>query len=264
MTCGVLQGSILGPLLFLLYVNDLPSTSNVLTFHLFADDTNLYFSGKNLCHLELTLNQELKSVCEWMKCNRLALSVSKTNFILFHSSKLKPNQSFSIKIDDVCVKQVDSIKYLGVTFDANLTWKKRINELCLKLSKTIGILSKVRHFLNSNILVMLYSDSLIFPFLIYGVPVWGLTFPSFLTPLSVIQKKAIRIISFFEPRSHSEPLFKSHKILNLNDVIKLQVLSFVYQWSHNLLPPSQADHPDCSRQRDITTRYLISYIHCIV
>ena len=197
-TCGVPQGPILGPLLFLLYVNDLPNTSNVLTFHLFADDANLYFSGKYLSHLESTLNQELKSVCEWMKCNRLTLSVSKINFILFHSSKLKPNQSFSIKIDDVCVKQVDSTKYLGVPFDANVTWKKHINELCLKLSKTVGILSKVRHFVNSNILVMLYY-SLIFPFLICGVPVWGLTFPSFLTPLSVIQKKAIRIISFSEP-----------------------------------------------------------------
>ena len=88
---------------------------------------------------------------------------------------------------------------------------------------------------------MLYY-SLIFRFLIYGVPVWGLTFPSFLTPLSVIQKKAIRIISFSEPRSHSEPLFKSHKILNLNDVIKLQVLSIVYQWSHNLLPRCFSDY----------------------
>ena len=78
----------------------------------------------------------------------------------------------------------------------------------------------------------LCSSRALIPFLIYGVPVWGLTFPSFLTPVSVIQKKAIRIISFSEPRSHSEPLFKSQKILNLNDVIsKLQVLSFVYQWS---------------------------------
>ena len=118
-TCGVPQGSILGPLLFLLYVNDLPNTSSLLTFHLFADDTNLYFSSNTLSHLETNLNHELKSVAEGMKCNRLALSISKTNFILFHSSKLKPNQSLRIDIDNALIKQVGSTKHLGLTFDSN-------------------------------------------------------------------------------------------------------------------------------------------------
>ena len=96
-TCGVPQWSFLGHHLFLLYVNDLPSTSSLLTFHLFADDTNMYFSSKNLSHLEATLNRELNSVAEWMKRNRLALSISQNNLILFHSRKLKPNQSLRIK-----------------------------------------------------------------------------------------------------------------------------------------------------------------------
>ena len=80
-TCGAVpQGSILEPLLFLLDVNDLPNTSSLLTFHLFADDTNIYFCNKNLSHLEATLNHELKSVAEWMKCNRLALKVAQNSF----------------------------------------------------------------------------------------------------------------------------------------------------------------------------------------
>ena len=128
-TCSVPQGSILGPLLFLLYVNGLPNTSSLLTFHLFADEANLYFSSKNISHFEVTLNHELKFVAEWMKCNRLALSISKTDFILFHSSKLKPSQSLRTEIHDVLIKQVISTKYLGITFDSNLTWKSHINEL---------------------------------------------------------------------------------------------------------------------------------------
>ena len=94
------QGSIPGPLLSLLYVNDLPNTYSLLKFHLFAYDTNLFFSRKSLGLLESALNQELKYIAEWMKVNRLGLNiVSKTNFILFHSCKLKLNQSFSVKID---------------------------------------------------------------------------------------------------------------------------------------------------------------------
>ena len=112
------------------------------------------------------------------------------------------------------------------------TWKSHINELCLKLSKTVGILSKVRYYVSKHI-----HYSLIYPFLTYGVHVWGLTFPTFLTQLFIIQKRALRIISFSEPKSHCEPLFKSLNLFKLNDVIESQILSFVYQLSHGLLPP---------------------------
>ena len=113
----------------MLYVNDLPNASSLLTFHLFADDTNIYYTCKNPDDLESKLNNELKIVAEWMKSNRLALSTLKTNFVLFHSKKLKPSKLPNLKIDGVRIKQVSTVKYLGVTFDSNLTWKNHINEL---------------------------------------------------------------------------------------------------------------------------------------
>ena len=111
-TCGVPQGSVLGPLLFLLYINDLPNTLKLLSFHLFADDTNIYCSHKKLNDLELILNQELHAVAEWMKFNGLALSILKTNFVLFHSKKLKLYKSLNLKIDGVNIQEVSMVKHL--------------------------------------------------------------------------------------------------------------------------------------------------------
>ena len=96
--CGVPQGFILGLLLFLIYVNDQPNSSSLPTFHLFTDDTNLYLSIRNLNQLEVTLKQELKSVADWMKCNRLALSISKTNLILFTQTNLSLTSLFVLKL----------------------------------------------------------------------------------------------------------------------------------------------------------------------
>mgnify|MGYP007058289051 FL=1 len=148
---------------------------------------------------------------------------------------MKPSKLFNLKIDGVNIKQVFTVRYLGVTFDSNLTWKNHINELCSKLSKTVGVISKLRYNVNVDILTMLYY-SLIYPFLIYGVQVWGLTYPTYLKPVTTLQKRVVRIMTFSEPMSHSEPLFKSLNLLKFNDIIHSEILSFVYQWFHKLIP----------------------------
>ena len=98
MTHGVPQGSVLGPLLFLIFINDLPNVSKFLQFYLFADDTNIYYESSDLSNIQKILNRELRKVRKWLEANRLALNIEKTNFVLFHSSQRKLTQTIVLKI----------------------------------------------------------------------------------------------------------------------------------------------------------------------
>ena len=121
--CGVPQGSVLGPLLFLLYVNDLHKCSIELDFHLFADDTNIFLQDQNLQCLELKLNEELDKLNQWLQLNRLSLHIDKTNFVIFHLPERKI-LSFNLKISAIPVEQSTYVKYLGLIVDCPLNWKK--------------------------------------------------------------------------------------------------------------------------------------------
>ena len=140
----------LGPLLFLININDLPSLSSKLSFYLFADDTNIYFELDSLNTLQKVVNKELKHVKKWLDANKLALNVDKTNVVIFHSAQNPLNESINIKIVYRYVKQVKYVKFLGLLFDGNLSWKYHKSELSKKLSRTCGIFFKVRHLLPTS------------------------------------------------------------------------------------------------------------------
>ena len=242
-SCGVPQGSVLGPLLFLLYINDLPYCSNRLVFQLFADDTNIFFSSKNLDLIQTTLNIELKNVSQWLNANRLALNIEKTNFVVFHSPKKKPHKVLSICIDNQSIREATSVKYLGVLIDSTLSWRPHISELSKKIAKSVGILSKLRHYLNTDILISIYY-SLIYSFIIYGIEIWGQTYVSYLKPISTLLKKTVRIVTFSDYRCHSEPIFKLLNLLKFSDLISLSLLKFVFRWKNKLLPACFSNYYD--------------------
>ena len=131
-SCGVPQGSVLDPLLFSLYINDLLNISSKLKFFLFADDTNIYFESHDLVQLEKIVNKEFKKLYLWININRLSLNVSKTNFIIFHPYNKPLKQHITVKINNKSIIEKDYIKYLGVIVDSHLNWKQHIFNISKK------------------------------------------------------------------------------------------------------------------------------------
>jgi len=235
-TCGVPQGSVLGPVLFLLYINDIVNASKSLELILFADDTNLFMSDANLDRLIATVNSDLVCLANWFAVNRLSLNVNKTNFVLFSNArKLYDKSRIVVKFNGTSLIQVQCAKFLGVYIDEHLSWDKHIQQVAAKVSRNVGILQKLRFSIPQSCLMMLYN-SLIFPYLHYCCIVWGCVSMNKLNPLILLQKKCVRIIANTGPRTHSAILFKKFSMLKVNEICIFQTALFMFKFTKGYLP----------------------------
>ena len=232
--CGVPQGSILGPLLFLIYINDLSTVSKACMSILFADDTNMFFTGRDLQTMTKVINEELINVQEWLHCNKLSLNVLKTHYIIF-TSRNKCANDVDIRIQNVPIERVYATKFLGVQIDAQLTWKNHIEYTCKKLCKCVGILAKAQKKLHKSSLLTLYY-SFAFPYFIYCNHVWGNTYQTNLRSLVLVQKKLVRIINCAPFKAHTEPLMFARRILSVNDINDYMTGIFMYQCINGNIP----------------------------
>ena len=235
-TCGVPQGSILGPLLFLIYINDITACSNIIKFILFADDTNLFCSNNSLSELESILNGELEHLSVWFKANKLSLNTAKTNYILFRN-KGKSLSNLMIRINGTLISQVNQTKFLGLYIDEALTWDNHITHISSKISKSIGIIRKLSHILPNQVLTTLYN-TLITPYLNYCNIIWASNYSTRLKPLEILQKRVIRILCNAGGLANTSSLFKRLHILKLQDIHTLHTALFMYKYHHHLLPTS--------------------------
>ena len=255
--CGVPQGSILGPLLFLLYINDIVFSSNVCKFTLFADDTSLFFSHKNKIEGAKILNAELSKIAEWLAANKLSLNVKKSKLLIFSNKVSAKNESTPTEIitpnntEDVTVgtdtvvihingetlEEVDHAKYLGILIDNKLNWSFQIDAVNLKLAKGTGLLAKIRHFVPSNTLRSLYF-SFNNPYIEYNLLNWGMAGSTRLNTIHLKMKKAVRIMSFKPSDYHAADLFKELEILPLDKSIELKYGKFMWRLKNGYLPIS--------------------------
>ena len=211
--CGVPQGSSLGPLLFLLYINDFRLCLSETSSGHFADDTFIIYNSKKTKTIETIINTELKHVVKWLRLNRLSLNASKTELIFFHSKRHTLNyDNISIKFCGTKLIPVDHVKYLGMYIDKHLSWNVHIQELCKKLSRANGILSKLRYNAPLNTCLQVYY-AIFYSQLIYGCNVWGLTTDDNLHKIEVLQRKCVRILKFAPFNSHTNQLFIDLKFL---------------------------------------------------
>lgn len=235
-SCGVPQGSILGPLLFLLYINDMHSSVKYSTIHHFADDTNLLYSNKDLKLLRKHMNEDLKLIFDWLCANRLSLNVSKTEFIIFKPPKCNYSERITLNLNNTKIYESKKIKYLGLIMDEKLTWKYHIFELRKKLNRTVGILYKMQKLKCQQKILLSVYYALFHSHLNYGLCVWGHADDQYVEQIKLAQKRAIRVIAGAKFSSPSEPLFKELGILNVDDLFTHQYACLMWDHQNGHLP----------------------------
>lgn len=235
---GVPQGSILGPLFFILHVNDFPKCLKHSNVIMYADDTSLSTDGKTVECVEEKLFEDFLCTIQWMKDNKLSLNLDKTQCMLIGSAqKLARSSPLKIKVNDIVIQNVQSAKLLGVYVDVNLSWHQHINFMCKKIAKKLGVLRRLSSFMSAKGISKVYS-SIVFPHFLYCSSVWSM--PSNNTNIDrlyKLQKRAARILlGIRNSLTPTQELFNRLKWMPITDYFKYRKACLTFKIIHSTNP----------------------------
>lgn len=225
---GVPQGSILGPLLFLIYINDLPSCLTNTSCILYADDTTIFTQEKCLTRLINKLNKDLQNIVSWCQSNLLQLNPTKTTFMVFHSHQKQCITSSSIFLGEHIIPASESVTFLGIILDSHLKFNLHTKYISKKISFGIRVLIKTRYFFQRHILLSLYY-AFINSHLNYCISSWGNTYACHLSSIFHLQNQALRVISFSPYMVSASPLYSDLNVLPITSLLNLRLGLLIYR-----------------------------------
>lgn len=220
------QDSKLGPLLFLIYVNDITDLPGSQTLAMYADDTNVFFTADNTTELQQCVNEYATLLSDWWMSNKLQLNATKTTYIIFRAPNKRIEGRIEVKFNNFLIKQVKQQKFLGIHFSEELSWNTHVNSLCGELSKNIGVIYRIAHLIPLWLKKQLYN-ALIYSKLCYGILVWGTTTRTNYTKLITLQKRVICLYANYHgcfSDLRTGPLFQKYDMLLADRIYYMQIL----------------------------------------
>ena len=237
---GVPQGSCLGPLLFLIYINDLPQAVQGSTVSMYADDTSLCHQSNDITQLNKAINNDLRHLDTWLQGNKLSLNVAKTNSMLITTKQKRnilkdTNLDLDLNLRENELEVVQKTKYLGVQIDCSLDWKEQIKAVSAKVSRAVGFLKHAKNFLPRETLKTLYTG-IVEPHFRYCCSVWGCCGSTEINQLQKLQNRAARIVTNSSFNTPSRPLIEVLGWKTIEQLISIESKTMVFKSLNELAP----------------------------